>query len=120
MNDEAIIGATEIHSFKQLTALFERCRLYIGVSSGPSHIAGTAHLPSVLIFGPESVSQWRPLGNKYYIARKDFPCCPCNQKRCPVEENCIESVKVEDVTHGIRTLLNSTVRKEKQMISQGI
>jgi len=120
MNDEAIIGATEIHSFKQLTALFERCRLYIGVSSGPSHMAGTAHLPSVLIFGPESVSQWYPLGNKYYIVRKDFPCCPCNQKRCPLKEYCIESVKVEDVTHGIRTLLNSTARKEKQIISQGI
>ncbi len=120
MNDEAIIGATEIHSFKQMTALFERCRLYIGVSSGPSHMAGAAHLPSVLIFGPESVSQWYPLGNKYYIARKDFPCCPCNQKHCTAKENCIESVKVEDVTKGIRTLLNSTVRKEKQTISQGI
>ncbi len=113
MNGEAIIGATEIHSFKQLTALFERCRLYIGVSSGPSHMAGTANLPSVLIFGPESVSQWYPLGNKYYIARKDFPCCPCNQKRCPLKENCIESVKVEDVIYGINILLNTKVDKEK-------
>ncbi|MEK6645819.1 MAG: glycosyltransferase family 9 protein, partial [Candidatus Firestonebacteria bacterium] len=91
INGAVVIGATEINSFKQLTALFERCTLYIGVSSGPSHMAGVARLPSVLIFGPESVSQWHPLGNQYYIAKKGFPCCPCNQKRCPVEENCIES-----------------------------
>lgn len=114
MNDEAIIGATEIHSFKQLAALFERCRLYIGVSSGPSHLAGTARLPSVLIFGPELVSQWYPLGNKYYIVRKNFPCCPCNQKRCPVKENCIKFVKVEDVIDGIDAVLNSQGKSEEQ------
>ena len=49
-NEAAVIGATELNSLKQLTALFERCRLYIGVSSGASHLAGTAHLPSVLLF----------------------------------------------------------------------
>ena len=70
------IGATEINSFKQLTALFERCTLYIGVSSGPSHMAGVARLPSVLIFWPESVSQWHPLGNQYYIAKKRLSMLP--------------------------------------------
>jgi ADP-heptose:LPS heptosyltransferase len=113
IDDDVIIGATEIHSFKQLTALFEMCSLYIGVSSGPSHMAGIANLPSVLIFGPESVSQWRPLGNKYYIVQKNFPCCPCNQKGCLLKENCIESVKVEDVIRGINILLNTHHDKVK-------
>ena len=113
-NEAAVIGATELNSLKQLTALFERCRLYIGVSSGASHLAGTAHLPSVLLFGPESISQWYPLGNKYFIVKKDFPCCPCNQKRCHVSENCIMSIKVEDVIHGIHILLNSQEQNTEQ------
>jgi len=113
-NEAAVIGATELNSLKQLTALFERCRLYIGVSSGPSHLAGTAHLPSVLLFGPEPISQWYPLGNKYFIVKKDFPCCPCNQKRCYVSENCIMAIKVEDVIHGIHILLNSQEQNTEQ------
>lgn len=108
MNNVAIVGAAEINSLKQLTALFERCALYIGVSSGPSHLAGVARLPSVLIFGPEPISQWRPLGNKHVIIKKDFPCSPCNQKHCPIAENCIKSVKVEDVIQGICTIMNSS------------
>lgn len=120
MNDEAIIGATEIRSFKQLTALFEKCSLYIGVSSGPSHMAGIANLPSVLIFGPESVSQWYPLGNKYYIVQKNFPCCPCNQKGCSLKENCIESVKAEDVICGIDILLNACDDKVKYKRKEGV
>lgn len=118
-NENVIIAAGVINSLKQLKALFEMCSLFIGTSSGPSHLAATANLPTVVISGPESASQWRPIGNKSIIIRKDFPCSPCNEKRCTVKENCIESVKVEDVTYGIRTLLNSTARKEKQIISQG-
>jgi ADP-heptose:LPS heptosyltransferase len=114
MSEEAIIAATELNSLKQLAILFEKCKLYIGVSSGPSHLAGVVHLPSVLIFGPESVSQWRPLGNKHVIIKKDFPCSPCNQKGCSVEENCIKSVKVKDVISGIHTILNSEQDEEEQ------
>jgi len=113
-NEAAVIDGTELNSLKQLTALFERCRLYIGVSSGPSHLAGTAHLPSVLLFGPEPISQWYPLGNKYFIVKKDFPCCPCNQKRCYVSENCIMAIKVEDVIHGIHILLNTQEQNTEQ------
>ncbi len=113
LNNEAIVGAGEINSLKQLTALFERCVLYIGVSSGPSHLAGVARLPSVLIFGPEPISQWRPLGNKHVIIKKDFPCSPCNQKNCPLEENCIKSVKVEDVIQGIYTVMSPSLAAPK-------
>jgi ADP-heptose:LPS heptosyltransferase len=116
INKEAIVGATELNSLKQLTALFERCALYIGVSSGPSHLAAAAHLPSVLIFGPEPISQWRPLGNKHVIVKKDFPCSPCNQKGCALEENCIKSVTVEDVISGIRTLTASCITKERLVL----
>lgn len=116
MNKEAIVGATELNSLKQLTALFERCALYIGVSSGPSHLAAAVHLPSVLIFGPEPVSQWQPLGNKHVIVKKDFPCSPCNQKGCTLKENCIKSVTIADVISGIRTLTASCIMKERLVL----
>lgn len=105
MNKNALIAAGEIKSLKQLAALFQRCALFIGVSSGPSHIAAVASLPSVLIFGPESISQWKPLGNKCVIIKKRFPCSPCNQKKCHLlENNCVKAVQVSDVIDGIKRI----------------
>lgn len=106
MNKHALIAANEIKSLKQLAALFQRCALFIGVSSGPSHIAAVASLPSVLIFGPEPISQWKPLGNKCFIVKKEYPCSPCNQKKClRPEMSCINAVDVHDVIQGIQSIL---------------
>jgi ADP-heptose:LPS heptosyltransferase len=105
MNGQALISTYEIKNLLELTALLERCNLYIGVSSGPSHIAGTVRLPSVLIFGPETIPQWKPIGNKHVIIKKDFPCCPCNMKNCTLDETCIKAISVNDVIDGIEEIM---------------
>lgn len=93
-------------TFRELAAFFEKCFVYVGVSSGPSHIAASVGLQSVLLFGPEKISQWQPLGNRCYIVKKEFPCCPCDQKSCPImEKNCIMAIGAKDVINGINWLL---------------
>ena len=110
LGGQAVIGAGQIHTLQELTALFERADIFVGVSSGPSHLAASAGLPTVLIFGPETRSQWRPLGNRHVIIKHGFPCSPCNQRReCPIlDSNCIKSVGVKEVLYGIDLILNGS------------
>jgi ADP-heptose:LPS heptosyltransferase len=113
MGGGAAVAAGEINSLNQLSALLSRCYLYVGVSSGPSHVAAANGVATVLIFGPESQTQWRPLGNQYAIIKKDFPCSPCTQKQCPIlDANCIRSVSVEDVIAGIDGILSDASRQK--------
>lgn len=98
MADRAVISTPHIASLAQLTSLFQHCHLYIGVSSGPSHLAGVAGLHSLLLFGPETEAQWHPLGNRYVIVQKEYSCCPCTQKRCDhPPPHCIAAIRSEDL-----------------------
>lgn len=46
----------------EVAAVMERCRLYVGNDSGPTHLAAAAGAPTVAIFGPVSSAVWRPRG----------------------------------------------------------
>lgn len=107
VGDRAVVGAGNIDTLKKLAALFEHSSVYVGVSSGASHIAASLGLPTLLIFGPETADQWRPIGNRYVIVKKEFPCSPCNQRKdCPIlEKNCIKAVEAKEVIMGIKELL---------------
>jgi ADP-heptose:LPS heptosyltransferase len=107
LGGNTVVGGGSIDKLKKLAALFERSFLYLGVSSGASHIAASMGIPSLLIFGPETAEQWRPIGNRYVIVKKEFPCSPCNQrKNCPIlDRNCIKAVETADVLAGIKSLL---------------
>lgn len=108
--DSVITAAGATRSLKELKALFGMCDLFIGTSSGPSHVAACAGLPSVIISGPESAVQWRPLGNRCILLKQAYPCCPCNERRCPYLEkgkNCILAIEAEDVKEAADKILNS-------------
>lgn len=50
--DEQIAGATYIKtSIRDLVLLMAKARCFIGIDSGPSHVAAAWHIPSVLFFG---------------------------------------------------------------------
>lgn len=46
----------------EVAAVMQRCRLYIGNDSGPTHLAAASGAPTVAIFGPVSSAVWRPRG----------------------------------------------------------
>lgn len=60
-----------------LAATIARCSLYVGNDSGISHIAATLGVPTAVVFGPSSVNQWAPRGNKVLVLRHPVPCSPC-------------------------------------------
>jgi ADP-heptose:LPS heptosyltransferase len=54
--------------FQCLAGLIRRAALFIGVDSGPAHIAAAFDIPSVVLFsGVNDLSQWRPLGRRVII-----------------------------------------------------
>ena len=72
-------------SVTQTAALLERADLFIGADSGPSHLAASAGLPSVILFsGTNRVAQWRPWSRRSLVLRHSVPCGPCHQKVCPL------------------------------------
>src|SRR5262249_33993890 len=69
----------------QTAALLERADLFIGADSGPSHLAASAGILSVILFsGTNWVRQWRPWSRRSLVLRNPVECGPCHQKVCPV------------------------------------
>ncbi|WP_027183915.1 glycosyltransferase family 9 protein [Desulfovibrio inopinatus] len=107
LDNQATIATGEINTLRELAVLFKACQLYIGVSSGPSHLAGAVGLDSVLLFGPETPAQWEPLGNRHTILQHRFPCCPCTQTDCPhLPHHCIDAITVDEVVTAALSFLD--------------
>ena len=64
-------------SLKQTAAIIERCDLFIGNDSAPTHLAVAVGTPVVALFGPTDVDNFRPLGPYDVVVRKELPCSPC-------------------------------------------
>lgn len=47
-------------SWKQLAWLLGRARLFVGVDTAAMHLAAACQCPTVALFGPSVVEQWRP------------------------------------------------------------
>jgi heptosyltransferase-2 len=73
----------------ETTALLERADLFLGVDSGPAHLAACAGVPSVVLFsGTNRVGQWRPWSRRSLVLRNhDVPCRPCHRKVCPLADH---------------------------------
>jgi len=64
-------------SLGQSIALLERSYVFVGDDSAPLHMASSLGVPTVGIFGPTSVTNYRPLGPYVEVARADIVCSPC-------------------------------------------
>lgn len=75
-------------SVTQTAALLERAELFIGADSGPSHLAASAGVPSVVLFsGTNRVAQWRPWSRRSLVLRHPVSCRPCHHKVCPLADH---------------------------------
>jgi heptosyltransferase-2 len=61
----------EMHSptLRELVAILQNCRLFIGNDSGVSHLAAALGTPVLAFFGPTSPEVWQPLGEKVRVVR---------------------------------------------------
>ena len=93
---------------KELGALTERARLFIGVDSMPMHLAAAMGTPAVALFGPSGEQEWRPWRVAHRIVTTSHPCRPCGNDGCgggKISE-CLTTLPVDDVHAAVQDLLS--------------
>jgi ADP-heptose:LPS heptosyltransferase len=95
----------------ETAALLERCFVFLGVDSGPMHLASALHKPVIALFGPNIPEVCGPQGELCCVIEKKLPCRPCDQEYCPVPagERCMDAITPEDVMDAYGTLLPKTL-----------
>lgn len=84
-------------------AIFRQARLFVGVDSGPMHMAVACGVPVVALFGPTDPGQWGPYepGRRDGAARRaeplsevvrsPEPCGACRHETCP-DRRCMRAI----------------------------
>lgn len=105
-----LVGRTNLG---QLAAILERCRLALGVDSGPMHLAVAMGTPTVHLFGPVDARLFGPWGDpqRHLVLTSGRECIPCNRLDYPASEldahPCVREIAVEPVLAAVRQVLRS-------------
>jgi lipopolysaccharide heptosyltransferase II len=102
----------------ELRALIARSAVYIGVDSGPVHVAATTETPIVQLLGPTLAERSRPWRDPRWfteiVETGTLPCRPCKQRQCaPGDFRCLTRITAEQVAAAAdRALRHATGRQE--------
>ncbi len=76
-NDQSVIVANSLNLHK-ISAIMERCSLFLSNDSGLMHLATALNVPVIAIFGPSDPRLYGPFGKIHeIISRDDIECRPC-------------------------------------------
>ena len=97
-NDSMIIaGKTSIREF---VGVLEQSDVFLGLDSGPTHIASATGTKLVALYGPALPDAVGPCGSDHIVLshHKDFPCSPCDQRVCEKSgHSCMDAIQVDEV-----------------------
>jgi len=97
-------------SLKELAALTQAAKLFMGVDSAPMHIAAAVGTPTVALFGPSGDKQWGPWGvPSRVVASTAHPCRPCGADGCGGGKvsDCLVTIAVDEVMAAAQELLGA-------------
>ncbi|WP_417911343.1 glycosyltransferase family 9 protein [Candidatus Electronema sp. PJ] len=106
MRSQPVIAAGRLN-LAQSAALISRSALYVGLDSGPMHIAALAKVPVVALFGPthpERVGPWSVASR--IIRAEGLHCLECRQRSC-AHLACMKGISVQMVSDAAAALLES-------------
>lgn len=96
MTERPIVAAGKL-SLADAVALIEIADVYVGVDSGPMHIAALAGTPVVALFGPTEPAKVGPYGSGHrVIQRTDLDCLGCRLRMCS-DRKCLEGITAREV-----------------------
>jgi ADP-heptose:LPS heptosyltransferase/glycosyltransferase involved in cell wall biosynthesis len=84
-------------TLRQMAAILKRCDLFIGIDSGPMHVAAAAGIPTVGLFGAGEYGRFRPWGTAHDVIRLGLTCYPCSESCLFDRALCIEGITVDQV-----------------------
>ncbi len=89
----------------QSVALIQRSSLYVGLDSGPMHMAALSGIPVVALFGPTHPSRVGPYGVPNIVVRAaDLDCLECRKRACD-HLSCMQGISVPMVYDAAISLL---------------
>jgi len=109
-------------SLRHFLALLGKSSLFIGVDSGPMHMAAAMKVKVVAILGPALSEAVGPYGKEHIVVTKqqDYSCSPCSQTRCKVpDNNCVEAVTVEEVWEAVELQIGKILEQKTVDSRQG-
>lgn len=116
----AAVGALD---WPGLAALYARCRLVLGVDSGPLHLAAALGVPTVRVFGPTDPARFGPWGAdaRQQVVRASLPCSPCGHVATPpcgatTAPACLQAVEPASVIAAARAALAAPAA----LVGQGV
>jgi heptosyltransferase III len=94
-------------SLKELGALIESARLFIGMDSVPMHLAAALDIPSVALFGPSGEIEWGPWSQSARVLHSNHSCRPCQRDGCGSGKlsECLTSIQVQTVLDAVQQQL---------------
>lgn len=101
-------------SLAQLAALLRRAAVYVGSSTGPTHLAAAVGTAVVALYSPlrsNAPVRWAPIGAQATVLQPklDLVCPRCQGPRCPYY-HCMERyLRVDEVEHAVRQALEAEV-----------
>lgn len=104
MTTEPVVAAGLL-SLSQSVALIQRSALYVGLDSGPMHMAALSGIPVVALFGPTHPSRVGPYGVKHRIVRdENLDCLECRKRQCD-HLSCMRGISVRMVEDALSSLI---------------
>lgn len=91
-------------NLKQLGALLQYAKLFVGNEAGPMHLACALGTPVVAIIGPTNPSRTGPFGSNFIMVRKQVDCAPCRERDCK-KVDCMRGIEVSDVLNAVNKIL---------------
>jgi len=100
-------------SLEQLVAIISHATLFIGIDSGPMHMAAAVNTPVAAIFGPQTKVTWGPYGENHVVIQKEWDCVPCIRKGCndSGKSRCLDELSFEEVIGAVEPRLRSILKK---------
>jgi ADP-heptose:LPS heptosyltransferase len=91
----------------ELAELIGRAEIFVGIDSGPTHIAAAMGVPLAAIYGPTDSTVTGPQGSSHIILHKARDCGPCVTPTCEGRP-CLEEISAEEVIAAVEQLLGSS------------
>jgi len=103
-----LVGSTTL---PELWALERRSRLFVGLDTGPMHLAVAVGLPCVILFGAADHRRTGPYGERNRIVRISVPCAPCNKRECRMPRHfCMEDITTDMVLAAMNEVMERDPR----------
>ena len=92
---------------RESAACFARAKLFLGLDSGPMHLAAAVGTPCVAIFAARNIPRvWFPHGDQHRVIYHEVDCMGCGLETCIVQKKkCLMSITVDEVAGAVEASL---------------